>query len=469
MAIKRYGATKTNTITNAFQANLSTRGTGSNMGEADVMEVFSLYGEASAGTSRELSRVLVDFPVLTTIASDRTAGKIPASGSVNFVLKLTDAPHTETTPRNFTLNVAAVSQLWTQGTGLDTVNYTDLGVSNWLNATSSATFWTNQGGDFLTGSGFYVGSQTFVGGTENLAVDVTPIVESQLLGTFGAYGFGVFLTSSLENALTSYYTKKFFASGSEYYFYRPVLEAQWNSSLQDDGNNFYLSSSLADASDNINKLYLYNVVRGQLKNIPSIGTGLIYLTVHTASGAPAIQAAVTGGWASTGIYSASIVYTGSATSIYPVWFSGSVQFHTGSEITVNTLDSSNNFYTTDFYCKITNLKTSYTNNENPSFRLYTRPRDWSPNIFTVANVEAETTIIKNVYYKIFRLVDNYEVIGYGTGSSQETLMSYDKDGNYFSLDMSMFEPGYMYGIKVMFKLNDSEYKEQPEIFKFRVA
>ena len=47
-------------------------------------------------------------------------------------------------------------------------------------------------------------------------------------------------------------------------------------------------------------------------------------------------------------------------------------------------------------------------------------------------------------------------------------MSYDKDGNYFNLDMSMFEPGYMYGIKVMFKLNDSEYKEQPEVFKFKV-
>ena len=148
---------------------------------------------------------------------------------------------------------------------------------------------------------------------------------------------GVFLTSSLESALTSYYTKKFFASGSEYYFYRPVLEAQWNSSLQDDSNNFYLSSSLADAASNINTLYLYNNVRGKLTNIPSIGTGSIYLTVHTASGAPAIQAAVTGGWASTGIYSASIVYTGSATSIYPVWFSGSTQFHTGSEITVSKI------------------------------------------------------------------------------------------------------------------------------------
>ena len=88
MAIKRYGATKTNTITNAFQADLATRGTGSNMGEADVMEVFSLYGEANAGTSRELSRILLDFPVLTSIASDRAASKIPASGSVNFILKL---------------------------------------------------------------------------------------------------------------------------------------------------------------------------------------------------------------------------------------------------------------------------------------------------------------------------------------------------------------------------------------------
>jgi hypothetical protein len=468
MAIKRYGATKTNTITNAFKADLSTRGTGSNMGEADVMEVFSLYGEANAGTSRELSRVLVDFPVLTTISSDRTAGKIPASGSVNFILKLTDAPHTETTPRNFTLNVAAVSSSWVQGTGVDTVNYTDIGASNWINSTSTST-WTNQGGDFLTGSGNYVGSQLFVEGTENLAVDVTSIVENQIKGTIGAYGFGVFLTSSLESALTSYYTKKFFASGSEYYFYRPILEARWNSSLQDDSNNFYLSSSLANASDNINTLYLYNVVRGQLKNIPAVGTGRILLTVHTASGAPAIQSAVTGGWVSTGIYSASIVYTGSATEIYPVWYSGSVQYHTGSAITVNTVDSLNNYDTTDYYSKITNLKASYATNENPTLRLYVRPRNWNPNIFTVANSDPENTIIKNVYYKIFRVVDNYEVIAYGTGTSQETLMSYDKDGNYFNLDMSMFESGYMYGIKLLFKINDSEYQEQPQIFKFRVA
>jgi hypothetical protein len=466
MGIKRYFSTKTNTITNAFDGTLTIRGTGSNMGEADVMEVFSIYGQASSASS-ELSRVLVDFPI-STVSSNRLAGSLPASGSVKFFLKLTNCPHTETLPRQFTLNVAAASQSWTQGTGVDTVNYTDLGASNWINATST-TAWTNQGGDFLTGSGYYVGSQYFIEGTENLEVDVTSLVEQQIGGTIGSYGFGVFLTSSLEAATTSYYTKKFFASGSEYFFYRPVLEARWNSALQDDSNNFYLSSSLADADSNINKLYLYNVIKGQLKNIPSVGTGSIYLTVHTASGAPAIQNAVTGGWISTGIYSASIVYTGSATTIYPVWFSGSVQFHTGSAITVKTFDSSENFETNDYYCKITNLKTNYTSNENPSFRLYVRQRDWQPTIYTVANANPETLAVKKIYYKIFRIVDNYEVIPYGTGSQQETLLSYDKNGNYFNLDMSMFEPGYSYGIKFLININDNEYKEQSEVFKFRVV
>lgn len=467
MGIKRYFSTKTNTITNAFGGALTTRGTGSNMGEADVMEVFSIYGQESSA-SVELSRVLVDFPI-STISSNRAAGSIPASGSVKFFLKLTNCPHTETTPRKFTLNVAAVSQSWTQGTGVDTINYTDLGTSNWINA-SSTTNWSNQGGDFLTGSGYYVGNQYFTEGTENLDVDVTSLVEQQISGVIGAYGFGVFLTSSLESATTSYYTKKFFASGSEYFFYRPHIEARWNSALQDDSNNFYLSSSLADAESNINTLYLYNIIKGQLKNIPSVGTGNgIYLTVHSASGAPAIQGTVGGGWVSTGIYSASIVYTGSSTTIYPVWHDDTKQIYTGSAITVKTFESSGNFETNNYYVKITNLKTNYATNENPSFRLYIRQRDWQPTIYTVANAEPEALAVKKIYYKIFRLSDNYEVISYGTGSSQETLLSYDKNGNYFSLDMSMLESGYSYGIKFLININDNEYKEQPEVFKFRVV
>ena len=72
MAIKRYTANADNSITNAFESNLQTRGTGSNAGAADVLETFSIYGQESSGSS-ELSRILVQFPI-SDISSDRTAG-----------------------------------------------------------------------------------------------------------------------------------------------------------------------------------------------------------------------------------------------------------------------------------------------------------------------------------------------------------------------------------------------------------
>ena len=40
MSILRYTASADNTITNAYEANLVTRGSGSNMGYADSLEVF---------------------------------------------------------------------------------------------------------------------------------------------------------------------------------------------------------------------------------------------------------------------------------------------------------------------------------------------------------------------------------------------------------------------------------------------
>ena len=96
MAIKRYQATKDNTITNALKGDIINRGTGSNMGAADVLEVFSIYGrETAVGVNRtsgsqELTRVLIQFPT-TDISSDRTAGTIPASGSVSFYLRIFNA------------------------------------------------------------------------------------------------------------------------------------------------------------------------------------------------------------------------------------------------------------------------------------------------------------------------------------------------------------------------------------------
>jgi len=165
MAIKRYKASADNTITNAYKLNLSTRGTGSNMGASDILEVFSIYGQQTT-SSAELSRVLIQFPV-DSVTSDRTAGLIPASGSVNFYLRMFNARHSEQLPKNFTVNVLAVSSSWQEGYGLDMEGYTDetkdgIDGSNWINGTNDfASATTNlvlQGGANLAA----MDAQTFV-------------------------------------------------------------------------------------------------------------------------------------------------------------------------------------------------------------------------------------------------------------------------------------------------------------------
>ena len=91
MGIMRFTASADNTITNAYRSSLldNQRATGSNMGAADVLEVFSIYSQASA-SSGELSRALVKFPV-TEISASRLSGDVPASGSVNFFLRMFNA------------------------------------------------------------------------------------------------------------------------------------------------------------------------------------------------------------------------------------------------------------------------------------------------------------------------------------------------------------------------------------------
>ena len=542
MAIKRYTANADTTITNAFKADLTTRGTGSNMGMSDTLEVFSIYGQTISGSSAtkttELSRVLVNFPV-ADIDTDRSNGDIPASGSVNFYLRMFNAKHSFTLPRSFTLSASAITKDWEEGYGLDMEGYRDLTYdstgSNWMRATEK-TAWTRPGGDYDVAAPKSSFEQTFENGTEDLEINITKLVEQWLnssgnvLGdkSSARYGIGLYLTSSQEaklvdttitdgdygilknptGSLSSYYTKKFFARGSEFFFKRPMIEARWDSSRKDNRGSFYLSSSLVPAADNLNTLYLYNYVRGQLKDIPKLGgpgawfegnvggtlenvqKTELNLRLYAATGSDAKmlplgggvtvdnQWIVTASWAASGTYSASFAYTGSETTLYDVWSTGSdasyygtgnsyKEFHTGSKISVITFNSADYNPNDTYVTSITNLKSIYSNKETARFRLFTRKKDWNPNIYTKATSIAETEIVEDAYYKIFRVHDNLKVVDYGTGSSKQTRTSYDVSGSYFDFDMSMLQADYMYGINMAYHLN-GKYVEQPETFKFRV-
>ena len=482
MSVKRYVADADNSITNAFKSNLTTRGTGSNMGSSDILETFYLFAQANSSSSEQM-RILVNFPV-STISTDRTAEKIPASGSVNFYLKMSNAPHSQTLPTKFTLTVSPISRSWVEGYGLDMENFSDLGVSNWMSASTSASGddggWVSEGGDYLTASATeYTSvnySQYFPIGTEDLEVDITALTEEWISSAITNYGVGVHLTSSEEAGSRSFYTKMFFARGSEFYYKRPHIEARWDSSVTDDRNDFVLSSSLLPASDNLNKLYLYNKFRGKLVNIPEAGTGNIYVSLYSGSTAPVgarlpLQGGdfvVTGGYVSTGIYSASVAMGTNLDQVFDVWHNdGGTEYYTGSAITVRDHLASPDDAPGEYITKMTNLKSKYSTQETPRFKLYTRTKDWSPTVYTIASSQIENATINNMFYRLDRVSDNYEIIPYGTGSIEFTKLSYDKSGNYFDFDMSLLQAGYEYAFRFMI-LEYGEYKEQPEVFKFRV-
>jgi hypothetical protein len=651
MAIKKYRAKSDNTIVSTYDPNMSTRASGSNTGQADVVEVYSIYGRQATG-SQELSRVLMNFPV-SSISSDRTAGKIPSSGSVKFYLKLHSAATSKTVPRNFKMVVQPVSRSWQEGDGLDLENYRDLtkngSGSNWVNAgdigdaevtnvqfvsDTAATYrgeyvlitdshrrryayyftaggtgdapevaanevevalgsltgaaeysnkfrlavisssaavsgsllgkdtaarwkqarvtnltggavrasyrtpslsddtlivvstptsgtgygpWRNRGGDYLqgdrdgspgTGVTF---TQNFANGLEDIEIDISKLVEKWVSGKISTYGVGIRLSSSFEaytseaqaakdpniikndvGAKTSYYTKRFFARGSEYFYKRPSIEARWDSTKKDQRGDFNFSSSLAPASLNLNTLFLYNYVRGQLKNIPGIGSGKIYVKLFSASsdtgkpnGVPlrlrvplsksktTVRTVVTGGYYSKGIYTASICLTASnkrtVKNLFDVWYGKNLgQFFTGT-VAGTVQIAMNNAREPVYHLNITNLQNSYAYNQNARFNLYIRNKFWSPTIYTKASSTPMTTTIESASYKVTRIIDNLEVIPHDTGSDFATGMSYDVSGNYFNLDMRLLQQGYEYGLR--FAFYDTElgtWQQQDETFNFRV-
>ena len=494
MAFKRYFANKDNTITNSFQENLTIRGTGSNMGQSDILEAFYIYAQQSA-TSEEKARILLQFPI-SDLTTDRAAGTIPASGSVSFFLKMTNAKHSSTTPRDFKMTVHGASGSWEEGRGLDMENYTDLTYdnegSNWINRQGS-TAWVSQGGDFYTDTSSSFDA-TFTVGTEDLEVDVTTLVEQWLdsggnvLGAKDNDGFLIKLSSSYESSTTdSYYTKKFFARSTEFFFRRPVLEARWDSSRRDNRSNLIFSSSILPSSENLMSLYMYNHFRGQLVDLAGDSTQVPVLNFYYSSGSvPEGDPRyfrdssndevnfLSSSRVSRGVYRAIFSITSSiVTTTYPylvdVWTYSGSQVHTGSAMTPVSHDFSNYNPNTNYVISMPNLKKTYSKNETERFRLYVREKGWSPNIYTVAKSTPPTLLVQTASYKILRISDEEVVVPYNTGSDGATILSYDSEGNYFDLDMSTLEPGYTFGFQFSF-YEDSvgSYREQPYIFKFRM-
>jgi len=475
MSIKRYIANKDNTITDAYLSNLVQNAKDSNMGESDSLEIFSLYGQASS-TSVEKSRILIQFPV-DKISEDRSKSILPASGSMKFFLKMFNVEHPYSTPREFTTDIYVISQSWDEGYGLDMENYSDLGYnsgsisgygSTWRYRLSGS-MWSYEGGTYLNSSKYML-KQDFTSGLEDIDVDVTDIVEDWVSNTINNNGFMIKLSSSFEDGSknTSFYTKKFSARGSEFFFKRPCIEARWESITNDDRGVFYASSSLLSDQDNKMNIYFYNNVRGSKKNIVgNIIPGIkFYLDSNYSQEISSSFLQVTNPLS--GIYKCVVCLDTSASIVYDKWYNtGTLAPYFSSSIDIYKRENFDYDNSEEYILKILNNKYNYYNNESAKFKIFARKKDWQPTIYSVATNNAENEIITDLYYKIFRLSDNYVVVDYSTGSLAYTKTSYDSKGNYFDFDMSILEKGYNYGIKLA-RWNGYEINESPTTFKFKV-
>jgi len=142
---------------------------------------------------------------------------------------------------------------------------------------------------------------------------------------------------------------------------------------------------------------------------------------------------------------------------------------TASSITVNTFDTQTPYPINSYKANITNLQSQYGSSDVANFRVFVQNKNFLATVYTVASTAVQPTIMEKMYYKVSRVVDEEIVINYGTGSGDAgyTQLSYDSAGNYFDLDMSIFEPDFSY--QISFMINDAgKYTELKDKFKFRI-
>ena len=459
--IKRYYATKDNTITNALRESLSSDGQDANMGASDILEAFSIYGQvedSSGNFSIEEARILIEFDI-AEIVSDIASGELDETAK--YYLKLFNAPHGRTLPLDFQLEVVPLEEAWEEGTGMDMEDYRDLTYSkgsSWKEKGAGVAWSTNPGGGVLSGSPV---TATFAEGDEDLSVEITSFVNDWKGGVTPNYGLIVKLPSSATAQTRSYYTKMFFARGTSNFFKKPVIEARWDSQTTD-----HRKTLLSGQSNNI---YLYNELRGALTNLTGPVTVSLYETLGGSPLATATDVVATPPAGTTGVYKAVVTPTTTASTLYDVWSDDGTEVVTGS-ITVTTQTPTGTPPINDLVVSVLNNQDSHYTDQTSRFYFYIREKNWSPNIFTTASSRPDSKVYDNLLYKICKVKTDETIFDYDKTTDKTTTLSYDANGNYFDLDISMLEPNYDYEIKLaLFNVMTKSYQELPFKHRFRVV
>ena len=207
------------------------------------------------GTNVKVSRILMKFD-LSYISSSIVRGLIT---NPKYYLNLYDANPTEI-GYSQSLYAYPVSQSWISGEGFDSDNPTTTQGASWDYKTgiNEEDWWNPESSSYSTeqGGAYYknvYGSQSFAWGTEDMRMDVTPIVNSWLDETYPNEGFMIKRSGSIEvqniksgsgaegnsDALGSF---AFFSRQTNTIF-PPKLEVEWYDTAWNTGSLDPLSST----------------------------------------------------------------------------------------------------------------------------------------------------------------------------------------------------------------------------------
>jgi len=468
VSIKKYKITADNSITDGLYQFSNNRSKLANNGAADSLELFSLY---ASGSDAYRSRILLNFST-ENIIQDRQKNLLPSEGNVKFFLNLYNVAHEQTLARDFYASILPISSSWDEGYGLDLDLRTDIGQtgsigygSNWIWRTKEGNSyaWNQEGGDFIYQ---YEKNYHFKTGLEDLSIDVTNIIEDQIKNIIPRNGIAIKISGSYEDGSRQedYYTKRFSARSSEYFYKVPTINAYWEEQIKDDRGEFYYSSDSLSPADNSGSIYFFNKKDGILTDVYNNPT--IYVKILNSDNQILIDN-ITVEKINTGSYKAQLALSGSEEEdLKDVWYSSNKIYYTGV-INAKSRQFEDSLTNDEYVFSITNIKQKYDSQETALFKIFSRKKNWNPNIYKIANTQLNSLKFNNLYYKITRIIDNSTVLDYGIEPIKYTKCGYDKNGNFFNIDMSMFEPGYMYEISLMLLVDDQK-NEIKDKFKFKV-
>lgn len=436
---------------------LAEQKTGSNYGYAECLDVFKIAGVSGAlgvSSGSQLSRILLKFDTSSLDAFLSTNNVL--SRHKTYYLRLQNQTTADGLPTSFDLNVIPVSGAWDEGTGMDTFDSKDDGYVNWWKRTST-DYWALRGGDVYASP---VVNQHFDPGDENLYLDITSVFEVWASGTVPNDGLMVKLTASVEvdTHYQDYYKKSFYSRHSRWQERHPYVEIRWNDFIGDDRGRMSWNKT--------GSLFLHNIVDGVYTDL-SIGSNTLIMSISDASGVLTYATASHVGLI--GVYSASFAlptgsYSGSL--FYDTWGSGSFAFMTGS-FTFKRKGAAQNVPSRQYVARVTNLRDMYDLDEVVRFDVFVKEKNYRQNVILTASVANEPDIIEKCYYAIENDSTRERVIGFGTGSQQHTRLSYDVNGNYFTLPMSNFYSGEVYRV-IFFIDKDGQRQVIDGNSKFRI-